>query len=475
MTRRIYALGGVLAAIVSCLSAAAGFIEASPWLVPKVTQSTYSYEVPKYSLPSISIEREVAGDLRAIVASAARVEQAVNAETRLSLPPDGLKDFYCTLVATEGGLPLFAAGTNRPLHIASVSKLFTTTAALLALGPEWRFETKLFLSQDVRDGGHAESAYLVGSGDPYLVSAEFEEFWRNQVPGGPVTRLEELADEIARSGVRSISTLYADSSLYDELPYPFGISQELIEQRVLPPVSALAVDRNLVRWEKERQAAVFASDPAYNAVARLAIALSRRGIAIRKLEKAPLRNNASYARVFAVKSAPLRELVKFVNAHSDNFAAEMLAKRVAATEKVPGSWSGFWPRAKQLLSDIGAALENTRLDEGSGLTGNFSTCGDVTSLLVAARSGPLGEFVVKSLATPKGPGTLTGRFDGVSGAERVEAKTGSLRMVSALAGFVEATNGSAVVFSVISNGSDAPRAHKELEDPLVEKLIASTN
>lgn len=429
------------------------------------------------SIPtSIAVDRTVAGPLIGAIRTAAEVEAVL---ARIALPErksEQGKSDYCVVVATAGGLPLLRRHDGRRLRIASVTKLYTTTAAVLALGADYRFETKLVVSEPSGNGSpEVEAAYLVGAGDPYLVSSEFEGFWRRETGGGPVTRLEELADEVAGSGIRRIGTLYADPSLFDAQRFPPGMPTPLIEQRLLPPVSALSVDRNLVEWRDGIETAEFTSDPAGTAGSKLAAALRRRGVSVGRTAGGTAGGGERSGRRFVVRSQPLRRLVSFINGRSDNFAAEMLAKRIAASGGSEGSWKTFWAQAAEILKRNGIDVSNTQLDDGSGLSGNHSSCGDVTSLLVGLNRLPGGSVISESLPSPGSPGTLEDRYTGIPGAGRLRAKTGSLRDVSVLAGVVDTENLSAVLFTVLVNGSEATESRSEVEEPVVRALIASTN
>src|SRR3954452_20011861 len=89
----------------------------------------------------------------------------------------------------QTGQPLFQwrADTARPP--ASVEKLYTTSTALLRLGPDATFDTEALASVPVTPDGTLDGdLWLRGGGDPTLTPA----------------RLDELARQIAGDGVRSI-------------------------------------------------------------------------------------------------------------------------------------------------------------------------------------------------------------------------------------------------------------------------------
>ncbi len=464
--------------VAGCAASAALIAFVAGYLIGRGTQATDASEGKEASTPEekvVSIDAEVTARLSDSMSRVAKLERALS---EISLPEEtgGEGAGYCVTVVTSGGVSLLARNDSQRLRIASLTKLYTTTSAMLAFGPEFRFETKVVIpASDTNPQSFVNEAYFVGGGDPYLVSSEFEEFWRRESEDGPATRLEDLADQVAGAGIRSIETLYVDASLFDPALYPPEVPASLIEQKLLPPVSALSVNRNLAAWGNSIARAEFSSDPAGEAGARLALALKKRGVTVGKVAKKVAPSGGERSRVFVVKSARLADIVAFINSRSDNFGAEMLAKRVGASSGAAGSWSAFWPQASEVLRRYGIELASTELRDGSGLSGNSSSCSDVARLLGSLARMPEGSVIAGGLATPGKPGTLHARFTGIPGAERLKAKTGSLKDVSALAGLVDAENLSAVIFSVLINGSNASERRSQVEEPVVRTLISATN
>jgi D-alanyl-D-alanine carboxypeptidase/D-alanyl-D-alanine-endopeptidase (penicillin-binding protein 4) len=71
------------------------------------------------------------------------------------------------LVADAENRPLFAVNADKRLVPASILKIATAAAAMHYLGPTHRFATEFRLSPE-------HDLYVVGKGDPYLVSEELE-------------------------------------------------------------------------------------------------------------------------------------------------------------------------------------------------------------------------------------------------------------------------------------------------------------
>src|SRR5690554_1813388 len=79
-----------------------------------------------------------------------------------------------TISDMETGEVLDAINSDQRLCPASVWKLFTTTAALKILGPEFKFRTVLAYDGKIEKGTLTGNVYIIGGGDPSLGSQYFE-------------------------------------------------------------------------------------------------------------------------------------------------------------------------------------------------------------------------------------------------------------------------------------------------------------
>jgi D-alanyl-D-alanine carboxypeptidase/D-alanyl-D-alanine-endopeptidase (penicillin-binding protein 4) len=79
---------------------------------------------------------------------------------------------------------------------ASIVKIATALTALKVLGPDYRFETYLYVDA-------AQNLYIKGFGDPFLVSEE----------------VSLIIDRLTQLGIQSINNIYLDHSSY-QLPSP---------------------------------------------------------------------------------------------------------------------------------------------------------------------------------------------------------------------------------------------------------------
>ena len=143
------------------------------------------------------------------------------------------------VVDLKTGKPLYARNDSRFFLPASNMKLFTTALALLKLGPDYRFETRLI----EEPGGDLA---LVGSGDPSMSGRTYP--YRHGEPAGPPLRaIEELADQAVASGLTRVrGDIVGDDRLYAWSPYPPSWTQDDAKGENGAPVSALTVTDNLI-------------------------------------------------------------------------------------------------------------------------------------------------------------------------------------------------------------------------------------
>lgn len=140
-------------------------------------------------------------------------------------------------------------------------------------------------------------------------------------------------------------------------------------------------------------------------------------------------------------SRPLRELMLPILQESDNFYAEMLLAALEAAQ--PGY-------RQRYLAQIG--IQGAVLVDGSGLSRqNWLTPNDLVTLLQQMARTAHASLWWRSLPLAGRSGTLRRRLRNTPAQDRVWAKTGTLRGVAALAGYVEPVQDRPLVFSIVLN------------------------
>lgn len=97
---------------------------------------------------------------------------------------------------------------------------------------------------------------------------------------------------------------------------------------------------------------------------------------------------------------------------------------------------------------------------------------EVVDLLLGMHKRPDFSTFRSSLAVPGVDGTLGGRMRGSTDAKRCAAKTGTLRDVSALAGYCTNRSGDVIAFALLMNNVSPPGA-RSIQDKIVLRLAGS--
>ena len=100
------------------------------------------------------------------------------------------------VVDLESGSVVCSRDPDKGFMTASNMKLITSATALLTLGPDFRFETRLMTAGVVREGTLVGDLLLVGSGDPTLGGRQEQD--------GPLAVFERMAEELRDLGIRRV-------------------------------------------------------------------------------------------------------------------------------------------------------------------------------------------------------------------------------------------------------------------------------
>jgi D-alanyl-D-alanine carboxypeptidase/D-alanyl-D-alanine-endopeptidase (penicillin-binding protein 4) len=123
------------------------------------------------------------------------------------------------------------------------------------------------------------------------------------------------------------------------------------------------------------------------------------------------------------------------------------------------------------LAAVGITPPPTVVD-GSGLSRrDHATPRQLVTLLREMQRSEVADAFISSLAVTGRIGTLAGRMRGTDAAGRCQAKTGTLRGVSALSGYCRTLGGRLVAFSFLENDMDALSA-KAVEDRMVPAIVS---
>jgi serine-type D-Ala-D-Ala carboxypeptidase/endopeptidase (penicillin-binding protein 4) len=357
------------------------------------------------------------------------------------------------VVDLNTGQTLFAQAPDTGRLPASLEKIYTTSTALLRLGPTRRFTTSVLGtgSQDPA-GVYQGTLYLRGGGDPTFGSVGFDRAWY-----GTGTTLHSLIGVLLRAtGITALrASIVGDGSYFDSaLGTPatgFRRSSDVEGE-----LSALAYDRGFIALNST----AFQARPVLFAAQALAGGLRAAGV--RLGPRIPItagRTPAGATLLASVQSPPISTLIDLTNTPSDNYLAETLLKDIGARLGGAGTTAaGAAVVRAELLSQFGIA---PRLNDGSGLSRYDSTSPrDVVTVL---QSMATNSTFVNSLAIGGRTGTLQHEMQNTIAQGNCHGKTGTLIDVANLAGYCRALDGHTLAFAFMGNGIGNPDIVHQVE------------
>ncbi len=402
-------------------------------------------------------------------------------------------------------------------------------AALHHLGAEHRFRTSLYAAGPVRGGVLEGDLVLYGRGDPNLSSRFFDsptavfEALADSLLARGIRRVSGAV--VADESWFDAHYLHEDWNAHDRLWWyaapvgALGFNDNALDVRIVPGAGVDAPARVSVspasgayRLENasrtvprggaadltlERGAApgvvravgrvplgatarlvhVAVDDPARWTGTVFRETLVRKGIAVGGAEvrvvSAAERSPAVGAELLAEwRSPPLDHAVGPVLMRSQNWFAELLVKTLGREVRGVGSWAaGIQVQREFLIGEVGLASGDFELRDGSGLSSrNRISPRALVALLEYVRRTPGQRVVREALPVSGRSGSLERRLEDLPG--QVAAKTGYIRGVDSLAGFLTLGDGREIVFAILSNESREPSARMKAGIDDVVRAIA---
>lgn len=351
-----------------------------------------------------------------------------------------------------------------PRRPASTMKVITAASALINLGPEFRFETRLYAATtSVQTGSTLRGpVYLKGFGDPTLATP----IYARRYLGGVRGNIGKLARPVRDLGITRIEgPLVVDETFFDRsrrvASWPARYTAEC------QPLTAMSVNQSWLGNEHRR----YVKSPPRAAGNQLRFAMQAVGVTHAGsvvAGRAPAEDNGRL--IATTRSPQLRVISRLMLPDSDNFIAEMLTKNVGAYTRRAGTTVAGTEAAAATLSAIGVLQPGDRFVDGSGLDPqNQVTARTLVSLLSAAVADPAWGAPLIAALPQGGQGTLKRRLRGSDVRDRVWAKTGYISRTSTLTGIVESPSGTRYAFAFLMNQGSISAA-RQTQDRLVTLL-----
>lgn len=419
----------------------------------------------------------------------------------------------------KSGQNLLEFNERKRLVPASLTKIFTTGAAVDCLGPEFRFETKIY---KVSSGHNTTQLLVKGGGDPTLGSDRWKETTEESV-------FKCILSALKKNNITSIYGLLIDDSWLAGLRYPSKRNWEDMGNYYGAPPAGLSFKENtfkltlssprmpgkmcsivnidpqpekaldcyvrsstvnkdsayiyghplMDRWYVSgsipagRKAFVIKgalSDPAMTFGRRLKRFLINQGVQVNGLiVKADVDSFAKKKLLCCVKSPELTDIIKVVNTNSNNLFADHLFLQLAKANSQVVSWDNasrtleaFWGVR---IKDFSGAFF-----DGSGLSpfNRFSPA-DMVGALTYLNASEYKDVFEQSLSVAGSDGTLKYFFDDEELNASFIGKSGSMNGVLCYCGYIETRGGRDLAVCVMVNGFDESFA--QVRDKIAALLV----
>lgn len=426
---------------------------------------------------------------------------------RAKLPLDAVA---VVVVDAQGGIaPRVSYRADMPMNPASVMKLISTYAALDLLGPAYSWRTPVYLDGTLRNGVLVGNLYIQGQGDPTLVA---ERLWllMRRIRGLGIARIR--GDIVLDRGAFALPP--SDPGVFDGEPLrPYNAAPDalllnyksivmtfvvdrpnkLARIHVNPPLAGVQIPESVALSDGEcgdYRASLRAdfSDPG-----RIRFAGSYPASCQERVWPIAFPNPTGFAAraiqgmwhevggrlngvvrdgplpvgigppTFEIGSPTLAEVIRDINKFSNNVMAQQLFLSLSlpiapADGTTPNTGAASFEASRAVVRawwrERFGGTEPPLLDNGSGLSRQVRVSAQgLARLLQRAWQSPQMPELVSSLPIAGVDGTMRRNRSGAAGVAHL--KTGSLRDVAAMAGYVQAASGRRYVLVAITNHPNA--------------------
>ncbi len=435
----------------------------------------------------------------------------------LSSIPLNKNNYSIHIEAVNSSYPLVSWKSHTKRSPASVIKLLTTYSALLALGYDYSWETKFYHTGRIKNGVLRGNLIVKASGDPTLKTEDLDSIVSQIKDSGIRRIIGNIVIDRTRFKVPTKNNSGFDKnrySPYNAMPDAMmfnerkstvcvsfrgrkaKISKDVPDRsykvvnklkvingscrgkRAWPRVSikesTLTFSGKISRHCSERTVCKVLTKPYLSFYYALRDKMKQKGIKVKgkfKLQKTP--KNAPY--IFSHYSKSLEEIISIVAKKSNNlYARQILLTLGSKIYGEPGTpYSGR--RAIERILGRYNLLEKgtTYIDNGSGLSRSSKITAQSLANLLKHGYQNYGQRWMNTLSIAGIDGTIKRRFANSSVFGRAWMKTGTIKHVANIAGYVEGVSGQMYVVVVIVNDKYSVKYGRKLANKVIE-WVANT-
>lgn len=411
------------------------------------------------------------------------------------------------VVDATSGDPIFAVNADDHLNPASNVKMISMAASLEALGPDFRYATRLLGAPPGQDKAIRSNVYLLGSWDPTLVGKDMADIADGLAARGVVALHGDLivGGDGARDGTLrpsvpiEVAATTPGMPVKATVPAGFELVRTVVTAKTLPYAAPARLTAKLAATKDDKgrprvvveiggtigkggtttyDVALTPADRANATAYALRAALVARGIVVTgdvRVEELgdfvgeSLANGDVPIELGRHASRPLAAIVRDVNKWSVNWLADRVILSAAAlTHHAPPTMElAVDTMYDWLARHAKVGRDDLVVDTGSGLSYRTQITPKELVAVVLGASGfakdglamdaPIAAAWRASLSVAGNDGTLMNRFKATDLRGRIIGKTGTLSTAIALSGLVEIDPARPLAFALVTN-TNAPLA-----------------
>lgn len=314
------------------------------------------------------------------------------------------------------------------MRTASTMKALTAIAALDRLGGDYQMATSLYYTGKIDGSDLKGDLVCVGGMDPLFNESDMKAF----------------AESVAQLGVKTVKgNIVCDCSMKNSEKWGEGWCWD-DDNPVLTPLLIGTKD---------------------NFGERMRSTLKTNKITV----NGSIRNGtlAGDARLIVRRTHSIDRLLQQMMKESDNLFAEALYYQIAASSgKRPATASDAQEVEQKLFRKMGLNADDYRLADGSGLSLYNYLSPECETMLMryAWKKQAIYTHLLPSLPIAGVDGTLKKRMKGTFAEGNVKAKTGTVTGVSTLTGYLTASNGHLLCFSIMTQGLRRASEGRQFQD-----------
>lgn len=415
------------------------------------------------------------------------------------------------VVSLENDEVLFEHKSKILMHPASNVKLFTAASALYFLDTNYLFNTSVYIDSNDLGKNIIGNIYLKGFGNPDFCTSD----------------MDSIVQVISQMGITNITgNIVIDDSYFDDVFWGPGWMWDDETEPDAPYINALSINKNCISITaiSDSNSLIYLLEPVTNYVQIINNAKVRQygiqypfkinciflnnlntiilngnmPIYSQSSQKFSLKNPEIYAgylfkeslkragifvageiakgqvfsnsKVIVQHYQSIETVITNLKKNSDNLSAENIIKILGVKRNgIPGSTKNGISALKEFISNIGIDTTKLSIVDGSGISRyNLINTEQIVQLLTAVYRMPrIFPVFYNSLPIAGVDGTLAFRLNEYPVLNNLRAKTGTLRGVSCLSGYVQTRDGEMLAFSIMmQNFINSATNYRNMQDKL---------